>query len=117
MKWYRIEIGTRCDMEVDGTCEASYDEIKDQCEEELREYIKTFFANADEDDVVDVKDYVDQFCRAHGLPDEVFEIVLSEEDSVMYISEQFLKEKGYTEEDLYSDKLIDITSEVEDNLY
>ena len=117
MKWYRIEIGTRGDMEVDGTCEASYDEIKVQCEEELREYIDNVIANANDEDIEDAREYADEFCIAHGLPDKVFEIILTEEDAVMYISEKYLKEKGYTEEDLYGDKLSEIIPEAEVDLY
>jgi len=112
MIWHRIEDNMWGAIKHTESIEATPEQIRNKCEEELDEYIGLQLSDCPAQYKADNIEYLNRFCAVRG-DDEACIVILSEEDLFMYVSDRLMKKLGFTEADLKDDERV---SELEADL-
>ena len=90
--WLYVEFGSRGEKELIEWREGSYKEIEESSREDFEVYKENMLDEVDEEEVSEVKEYIEEFCSYSSKEGVGVEYSLNEEEGVGYYNESIVRE-------------------------
>ena len=90
--WLYVEFGSRGEKEIIEWREGSFKEIEESSREDFEVYKQNMIDESDEEEVSEVKEYIEEFCNYNSKEGVGVEYSLNEEEGVGYYNISLVRE-------------------------
>jgi len=90
--WLYVEFGSRGEKEIIEWREGSFKEIEESSREDFEVYKQNMLDESDEEEVSEVKEYIEEFCNYNSKEGVGVEYSLNEEEGVGYYNISLVRE-------------------------